>query len=72
MQKIGRAIAAELRAQGAHISYGPVIDLAREPRWSRVEETFGEDSHLTATLAAAETKGLSPLKNGWDKGVIGR
>ena len=70
MQGIGRAIAAELRAQGAHISYGPVIDLAREPRWSRVEETFGEDGHLTATLAAAETEGLSPLKNGWDKGVI--
>ena len=37
------AIAAEARAQGAHIGYGPVLDLAWEPPWSKVEETYGED-----------------------------
>ncbi len=33
--------------KGGHISYGPVLDLTRDPRWSRVEETFGEDPVLS-------------------------
>ena len=36
IEKMGAAIAHETRSQGAHIAYGPVLDLAREPRWSRV------------------------------------
>ena len=38
LEQVGRTISKEVRLQGAHISYGPVLDLAREPRWSRVEE----------------------------------
>lgn len=68
--EIGQTIARELRAQGGHIGYGPVIDLAREPRWSRVEETYGEDTYLTSEMAAAMVRGTSPKHNGWDKGVI--
>lgn len=68
--EVGQTIARELRAQGGHIGYGPVIDLAREPRWSRVEETYGEDTYLTSQMAAAMVKGTSPKHNGWDKGVI--
>lgn len=68
--EVGKTIASELRAQGGHIGYGPVIDLAREPRWSRVEETYGEDTYLTSQMAAAMVKGTSPKHNGWDKGVI--
>lgn len=68
--EVGRTIARELRAQGGHIGYGPVIDLAREPRWSRVEETYGEDTYLTSEMAAAMVRGTSPKHNGWDKGVI--
>lgn len=41
---MGRVIGNEVRTQGAHISYGPVLDLVRDPRWSRVEETMGEDA----------------------------
>lgn len=67
---VGRTIAGELRAQGGHIGYGPVIDLAREPRWSRVEETYGEDTYLTSEMAAAMVRGTSPEHNGWDKGII--
>ena len=67
--RVGRAIAEELRAQGGHISYGPVIDLAREPRWSRVEETYGEDVYLTSQMAAAMVTGTGPKANGYDKGV---
>ena len=70
MEEVGRVIASELRAQGGHISYGPVIDLAREPRWSRVEETYGEDVYLTSTMAAGMMHGTSPKSNGYDKGVI--
>ena len=37
--RMGEAIGVETRVQGAHIGYGPIIDIAREPRWSRMEET---------------------------------
>lgn len=70
IETVGRTIASELRAQGGHIGYGPVIDLAREPRWSRVEETYGEDTYLTSSMAAAMVKGTGPAHNGWDKGIV--
>lgn len=59
VEKVGEIIGTELKAQGAAIGYGPVIDLAREPRWSRVEETFGEDVFLTSQMAAAMVRGTS-------------
>lgn len=56
--RMGEAIGLEARVQGAHIGYGPVLDIAREPRWSRVEETFGEDPYLTGVLGTAFVEGL--------------
>ena len=58
MQQVGEVIGKEIRLQGGHISYGPVLDLAREPRWSRVEETLGEDNYLSGEMGAAIVKGL--------------
>ncbi|MBQ3313877.1 MAG: glycoside hydrolase family 3 C-terminal domain-containing protein, partial [Prevotella sp.] len=58
IEKTGEVIGQEIRLQGGHISYGPVLDLAREPRWSRVEETMGEDPVLAGELGAAMVKGL--------------
>jgi beta-glucosidase len=58
LEKVGNVIATEIRIQGAHISYGPVLDLVRDPRWSRVEETFGEDPVLAAQLGSAMEKGF--------------
>ncbi len=58
MQQAGEVIGKEIRLQGGHISYGPVLDLSREPRWSRVEETLGEDPYLGGVLGAAMVKGL--------------
>ncbi|WP_352422079.1 glycoside hydrolase family 3 N-terminal domain-containing protein [Proteiniphilum sp.] len=58
IRQMAEAIALETRLQGAHIGYGPILDLAREPRWSRVEETFGEDPVLTAKLGASFIQGL--------------
>lgn len=70
LEEAGRAVAEELCAVGARISYGPVIDLARELRWSRVEETYGEDPYLTSQMAGSLVRGMSPKQYGWDKGVI--
>lgn len=58
MQQAGSVIGKEIRLQGGHISYGPVLDLARDPRWSRVEETMGEDPYLTEEMGAAMVDGL--------------
>jgi len=57
LEKVGNVISKELRLQGGHISYGPVLDLVRDPRWGRVEETFGEDPVLSAALASGIIKG---------------
>lgn len=58
IEEVGKAIGKEIRLQGGHISYGPVLDLARDARWSRVEETFGEDPVLTGDIGQAMVKGL--------------
>lgn len=50
---IGRAIASETRALGMHEILAPNLDVAREPRWGRVEETFGEDTYLSSEMAYA-------------------
>lgn len=56
-QKTGAAIAAEARATGVDMLFAPVLDLAREPRWGRVEEDFGEDPYLTGQLGLAYVRG---------------
>lgn len=58
LKSVGQTISKELRLQGGHIAYGPILDLAREPRWSRVEETFGEDQVLTGMLGDAMLQGM--------------
>lgn len=58
MKQVGEVISKEIRLQGGHISYGPVLDLSRDPRWSRVEETMGEDPCLSGTMGAAMVQGL--------------
>lgn len=62
LKKAGEIIGLEARLQGANIAYGPVIDLSRDPRWSRTEETFGEDAVLTAKLGVAFLKGMQGEK----------
>lgn len=58
INEVGKAIGKEIRLQGGHISYGPVLDLTRDPRWSRVEETFGEDPVLAGAIGKAMVEGL--------------
>lgn len=58
LRQLGEAQAIEVRKQGGHIGYGPVIDLSRDPRWSRVEENFGEDTYLAGELGKAVVEGM--------------
>lgn len=53
-----RAIAAETRSQGGAVAYSPVLDVVRDPRWGRTEETFGEDPWLAGMMAEAAVQGL--------------
>ncbi|MGV8826678.1 MAG: glycoside hydrolase family 3 N-terminal domain-containing protein [Breznakibacter sp.] len=62
IEETGKVIAKEIRLQGGHIGYGPVLDLTRDPRWSRVEETYGEDPVLSGVLGAAMVRGAGQGK----------
>ncbi len=59
--------AAEARSRGAHQALTPVIDVAREPRWGRVEETFGEDPFLVSRLGIAAVRGFQGDRTFKDK-----
>lgn len=57
IKEVGHAIAAETRSLGIQEILAPNLDLAREPRWGRVEETFGEDTYLSSQMAYAIVTG---------------
>ncbi len=52
------ATAKEARLRGAHQALTPVVDVAREPRWGRVEETYGEDPYLVSRMGIAAVRGF--------------
>jgi beta-glucosidase len=56
--RITRVIRRQMRTAGMHQGLAPVLDVARDPRWGRVEETFGEDPYLIARMGVAYIKGL--------------
>jgi beta-glucosidase len=58
VERLYAMAAAEARARGTHQALTPVVDVAREPRWGRVEETFGEDPYLVARLGVAAVRGF--------------
>ena len=58
LEQMGEVMGREVRRQGAQVGYGPVLDIARDPRWSRVEETMGEDPYLSGVLGAAIVQGM--------------
>ncbi|CAI7588247.1 unnamed protein product [Penicillium pancosmium] len=57
--RVGRAIATEARSIGIHACFAPVLDLAKDPRWGRVQEDWGEDMVLTSHMGVAFSTGLS-------------
>jgi beta-glucosidase len=58
VESIFTATAAEARLRGAHQALTPVVDVAREPRWGRVEETYGEDPFLVSRMGIAAVHGF--------------
>ena len=63
-EQIYSIVAFEMRSRGTHLALSPVIDICREPRWGRVEETYGEDPYLSGTLACSAVKGLQGSTDG--------
>ena len=68
LTRIDTVIAREVRARGVSLVLSPVVDVAREPRWGRIEETFGEDPYLVGEMGVAAVRGLQgdtlPLADG--------
>ena len=66
VERMAGIIKTQTRAVGVNQGLGPVLDVARDPRWGRVEETFGEDPYLIARMGTAYVKGLQgdDLKTG--------
>jgi beta-glucosidase len=58
VQALYSMTAAEARSRGTHQALTPVVDVARDPRWGRVEETFGEDPYLVSQLGIAAVRGF--------------
>ncbi|MEU9508908.1 glycoside hydrolase family 3 N-terminal domain-containing protein [Micromonospora sp. NPDC048170] len=56
--RMAAAIGADLRSVGVHQGLAPVLDVVRDARWGRVEETIGEDPYLVGTIATAYVRGL--------------
>jgi beta-glucosidase len=58
VEKLFTMTAEETRVRGAHQALTPVVDVARDARWGRVEETYGEDPHLNTQLGIAAVRGF--------------
>jgi beta-glucosidase len=61
MRNINVVIAREIAARGVSIALSPVVDVARDPRWGRIEETFGEDPYLAGEMGVAAVEGLQGM-----------
>lgn len=68
--KVFTAGALETRARGSHQVLGPNLDLARDARWGRTEETYGEDPYLTSRMAVAIVKALQGNGPGVDQNHV--
>jgi len=68
VRQVDTIVAREIRARGVSLVLSPVIDVARDPRWGRIEETFGEDPYLVSRMGVAAIEGLQgdalPLADG--------
>jgi beta-glucosidase len=58
VEAVAGTIRRRMLATGARHALGPVLDIARDPRWGRIEETYGEDPYLAAEIGAAYVRGI--------------
>ena len=68
VRQVDSIVGREIRARGVSMVLAPVIDVARDPRWGRIEETFGEDPYLVSQMGVAAIQGYQgdalPLADG--------
>lgn len=67
-EAMGAVIRTQVRAVGGHQALAPVLDVTRDPRWGRTEETFGEDPYLAGRLGSAYIQGLQGTN--WTEGIV--
>lgn len=67
IEQVYTIAAQEMRAIGAHQALAPVLDVARDPRWGRIEETLGEDPYLVSELGVAAVNGFQGRGDGIGK-----
>ncbi len=72
VQEVFRVAALEMRLRGENWALTPVLDLAREPRWGRTEETYGEDPFLGSRIGVAAVRGLQGASRADDSRSIDR
>lgn len=58
VREVYSIVGREIRARGVHLVLAPVVDVARDPRWGRIEETFGEDPYLVSEMGVAAVLGF--------------
>jgi len=62
VERVLSVAAREMRARGATLALAPVVDVARDPRWGRIEETYGEDPYLVSEMGLAAIRGFQGTK----------
>jgi len=74
LTRVFTVVAREIRARGVQLVLAPVVDVARDARWGRIEETYGEDPYLIGELGVAVVKGFQgdrfPLDYGLEPGHV--
>jgi beta-glucosidase len=74
LRRVFTVVAREIRARGVQLALAPVVDVARDARWGRIEETYGEDPYLVGELGVAAVKGFQgekpPLEYGLEPGHV--
>jgi beta-glucosidase len=58
LERVFTVVGREIRARGSQLVLAPVVDVARDPRWGRFEETYGEDPYLVSTMGVAAVSGF--------------
>jgi beta-glucosidase len=74
LTRVFTVVSREIRARGVQLALAPVVDVARDARWGRIEETYGEDPYLVGELGVAAVKGFQgdgvPLESGLPRGHV--
>ena len=69
-RKLYATAARQAASRGAHVVLSPVVDVARDPRWGRVEETLGEDPYLAGEIGLQAVLGFQGDNDRWDEGEV--